>query len=207
MANPSTIDGILDDISGCWGFFRPEKARTLWIRSLQEVDDGPLRDAAQAWIDNPESKGPPKPSDLKAMLQTVAERAVPDCGRCASGLREVTVHRRIEGEVVIRNGWVRCDCAAGAAVDQKQETRRPRVPDLAGQVAYLQADPSVVFWWVDPLPHEREPLDVVRPPTTSAAIRHVRELVLGADPDTHARERERAVRRAGERLAVVGVGW
>ena len=126
------------------------------------------------------------------------------CGRCVGGLREMAVHRRIEGEVLIRVGAVRCDCEAGETLDRgERHGGRPRVPDLVGQVAHVEQDPNVIFWTLDPGPRDLARLDAPRP-SGSDAIRAVeawaKALVGRPDPETEAKaaRREWTKRKARE---------
>lgn len=198
MAEGRTIDTVLEEFAGCYGR-HPNwvtAARTLWIRMFVSIPDQALKIAARAWMDDPEHDAPPTPARLKAAIEAAvpAERAR-GCTRCAAGLLELAVHRRIEGENVVTCGIVTCTCEAGMKI------RHPRIPTYAGQVEHMERDPTVTNWFERPGPSQRQDLDTPRIVTKSRTLRELRAsleaFARGVDP--YASARERAIEAERER--------
>jgi len=204
MADPRIIDTCLDDLAAAYGK-HPNwvtAARPLWGRMFAQVANADLQAACRAWIEDPEHEHAPPPARIRALLGSSGP-ITPACGACAGGFREIAVHRRDAGEpngVRITVGVVRCGCAAGEAVDAKP-VYRPRVPDLAGQVRHLEGDPSVLAFFLDPSAAQRRNLEAPAPVARSAAIAHVRGLMLGRDAETRhsASQRARTLSAEAER--------
>lgn len=197
MADPRIIDACLDDLAAAYGK-HPQwvtSARPLWVRMFGAAANGDLQGAVRAWIEDPEHEYAPPPAKIRAAMPGGGVGAtVAACGTCAGGFREVAVHRRDGREpngVRITVGVVRCGCAMGEAIDTKPD-RRARVPDLAGQVRHLEGDPSVLALFVDPSAAQRRNLDEPAPVARSAAIAHVRGLMLGRDAETRHSASQRA---------------
>lgn len=198
MAAPFVIETALEELAGNYGK-HPQwiaAARGPWQKQLRDIGDDALREAVARWMADPEHEYPPTPAKL-LVRSDGASTGPASCGKCCDGIREIAVHRQIGGEVVVKVGCVRCDCDAGEAVDRgdaKDQRRRPRMPDLKGQCAFLDADLSCIRYFVDPTPRQMERLDVARPNVRSKAIDYVRGLMV-PDPDENAGRRAAAVRR------------
>ena len=196
MADPREIDPILDELESNFGRTGwAQKVRASYHRIFGKVAITLIRDAAERFMADPDQEHPPTAAKLRALVAEVPE-AVKGCGLCAAGVREMVVHRRINGEIVIVVGAVRCDCEAGETVDRGDwRNGRGRLPDLAGQVAHVERDPSVIFWRLDPGPRDLVRLDAPRP-KGSDAIRAVeawaRALAGRTDPELGT---EKAARR------------
>ena len=205
MADPREIDIALDYLTDAYGRQGANaRQRSIWHDAFREADGGELFEAVQRLCRT--KKYPPTIADVSEALaerQVAAQPAqAATCGRCADGLREVAVHRRDERApdgVRITVGVVRCECPRGATVDSGPE-RRARVPDLRGQVAYLETDPTVLAWFVDPTAAQRRNLEHAAPQARSAAIAHVRGVVFGSDPESRHSASQRARTLAHDRM-------
>jgi hypothetical protein len=208
MADPRIIDSCLDDLAAAYGK-HPNwvtAARPLWVRMFVQVANADLQAACRAWMEDPEHEHAPPPAKIRALLGSSGP-ITPACGTCAGGWREVAVHRRDAREangVRITVGVCRCECALGEAIDAKPD-RRPRAPDLAGQVRHLEADPSVLAFFVDPSAAQRRNLEEPAPVARSAAIAHVRGLMLGRDAETRHSAAQRARTLSAEHEREEGV--
>lgn len=211
MANPNDVDRALDYIADA---FQRQPAtpgtRRIWHDTFADTDAEALMAATKKACRL--SKYAPTMAVIAEAVAAVdtntAGPSARSCGRCADGLREMAVHRRDPTEpsgVRITVGVVRCDCPRGHVIDQQpghgcDSRRTARIPDLRGQIDHVQRDPSVLAWFLDPSAAERRNLDEPAPAPRSAAIAHVRGVVLGSDPETRQNASQRARTVAADRM-------
>jgi hypothetical protein len=202
VADPRTVDQALDYLTDAYS--RPpasEATRRIWRDALSEADGPALSRAVKTAAER--SRWMPTIAAVLELLATGGSASGPQhvasCGRCASGLRELSVWRDDGTDprgYSVRTGLVRCDCPAGHVVDQAPGEGNPsrrsvRVPDLTGQVRHMEADPRVLAWYLDPTPSQREGRE---PPSAApgGAIARVREWLQGAAPESRQRAAQRA---------------